>query len=234
MEKNGLSIIVPAYNEEHSLEKAIFSLLQVMKEIKLDYEIVIVNDGSNDRTGIIAEELVKIYPKIQVIHHAVNQMIGGAIISGIKSSNYSKVIVSPVDSPLDRHQLKLFLENSKEADIVCGYRPYRTGYKYWMRFLSEIYHKFCSTIFNIRLRDLTWISLYDKGKILSLNPRFKGIAFFPEILVKAVRKGLKIKEIVCEMKPRTTGNATVSKPAKIINLFFETLHLWWHINMEKW
>lgn len=234
MQKNGLSIIVPAYNEEHSLEKAIFSLLQATKEIKLDYEIVIVNDGSNDRTGIIAEDLVKTYPRMRVIHHTVNQMIGGAIISGIKSANYSKVIVSPVDSPLTTQQLKMFIEASKEADVVCGYRSYRKGYKWWMRFLSGIYRKFCITIFRVKLKDFTWISLYDKEKILSLNPQFRGIAFFPEVLVKSVTKGFKIKQIECEMETRFTGKPTVSRPSRIIGLLFETLRLWWHINLQEW
>ncbi|MCX7957313.1 MAG: glycosyltransferase family 2 protein [Endomicrobia bacterium] len=235
MGKVNLSVIVPAFNEENIIENSIVSLIKTLDKLNSEYEIIIINDGSTDNTGIISNFLQQQFPdKIKVIHNKFNLMIGGAIMEGIKSAKYSNLIICPVDNPLSLEDFNMFLSFSDEYDIVVGFRRKREGYKLWMKFLSLIYYIFCKMIFVANFKDFTWISLYKKHKLLLLNPKFKGIAFFVEILIKAKRKKFKIKEIPCEMKPRTTGKPTVSKISRILHLFFETLNLWWHINFQRW
>lgn len=230
----GLSIIVPAYNEEESLASAVNELTISADKTNVKYEIVIVNDGSKDKTGSIADGLSRRFSKIKVVNHSQNMMIGGAIISGISHSQYDNIIVSPVDSPLDDNQIAGFLKTASKADIVCGYRPGREGYSLLMRILSKIYCIFLSVIFCTRLHDFTWISLYRKRVFDVIKPKFNGIAIFPEILVKSQRKGFRIEQIECVMKPRISGRATVGKPGRVIRLFFETLNLWFSVNFTKW
>ncbi len=224
-----LSVIVPAYNEAQILTDSINKLISALNKCELKYEIVIVNDGSTDETPSIAEALSSKYSFIKVVHHKKNKMIGAAIVSGILASSYENIILSPVDSPLKEEQIKLYIEKSKFADIVCGYRTKKEGYSFLMRIFSFIYKKWLDLMFGLNLKDYTWICLYKRKIFEKIKPIFNGISFFPEILVKVYLNGYKIEEVESPMQARKVGKATVAKPSRIINLFFETIKLGFHI-----
>jgi glycosyltransferase involved in cell wall biosynthesis len=231
---HSLTIVVPAYNEEKSLEASVASLVQSAEQVIPSYEIIVVNDGSRDRTGILLDQLCQRYPKVKAIHHQQNQMIGGSFLSALRQASASHVILVPVDNPLSAEMLNRFIQSAENADIVVGKRDQRTGYKIWMSALSKIYWLFCVLLFRVHISDFTWISLYDREKILKLSPQFTGICIFPEILVKASGRGLKLTEIKCPMIARKTGKATVSRIPRIVHLFLETFRLWRHITFDSW
>jgi glycosyltransferase involved in cell wall biosynthesis len=224
--KHSISVIVPAYNEEPSLRAAVSAIRHDLTEAELEYEIVVVNDGSIDKTGEIAEQLAHEHVDVQVVHHPENEGLGAGIKTGIAHATCELVIVCPVDSPLDAHQIKSFLQAINHADIVVGYRSNRPGYKWWMSFASKVYYLMIRTLFGLRLRDYNWIHLYRKRVFDKVQITCKGIVYLPEVLVKAADLGYSIVEIPMEMKPRAHGKATVSKPRVIVKTFFDLLGLW--------
>jgi glycosyltransferase involved in cell wall biosynthesis len=229
-----LSIIVPAYNEEAVLFGAITELVCNLRELNIRGEVLLIDDCSEDASGAIADTLSLQYPELKVIHHTANMMIGGALRTGIASARYENILLVPVDNILNADQLRQFLTAAEHADIVCGYRRERAGYSTSMRVLSKVYHALLVALFMVDLRDFTWIYLYKKRIFNSMSLKFNGIALLPEILIKAVKKGMTITEIPCDMKPRTTGKATISRPSRVIKLFIETLKLRHHIWFESW
>ena len=92
-----LSIIVPAYNEGSALKDSVSELLEHAGKTGTEFEIIIVNDGSRDDTGAVADGLAKASGKVRVIHNRSNLMIGGAISAGAAAAKYGNIIVSPVD-----------------------------------------------------------------------------------------------------------------------------------------
>lgn len=234
MSVQSLAIVVPAYNEEPSLETSVLAIAAAAERCIKDFEIIIVDDGSRDRTGEIADALAGKHPRIRAVHHGKNRMIGGSLLSGLQAARSSHLMLIPVDNPLTEERMRAYLDASERADIAVGYRPERQGYRAWMKAGSRLYHAFCVLLFGVPLKDFMWISLYDREKILALHPRFEGIAIFPEILAKAARRGLRLAEVECPMTARRTGRATVSRISRVSHLFLETLRLWTHVRFGKW
>jgi anaerobic magnesium-protoporphyrin IX monomethyl ester cyclase len=223
---HGLSIIMPAYNEEADLEHAATKILAAMRKVVEDYQLVIVNDGSKDNTGEIADKLATQNKHVTVVHHPQNRGWGAAVKIGIAHSRYDLVMLSAVDNPFEAEEIARFLQASDKADVVVGFRTGRPGYKAWMRFGSRVYHWMIYMLFGLRLRDFNWIHLYNKKIFDDIDITFSGIVYMPEVLVKAAQQGYRIVEISSEMKPRLHGESTVSKPRIIIRTFLDLMRLW--------
>ena len=99
MEKPLVSIILPAYNEEVLIERNIGILYKYLETLpkKFLWEILVVNDGSQDKTGEIAEKLKDSYSNLRVFHHKVNRNLGTALRTGFKNSLGDYVIVMDID-----------------------------------------------------------------------------------------------------------------------------------------
>jgi glycosyltransferase involved in cell wall biosynthesis len=221
-----LSVIVPAYNEEAGLEAAITSMAAELEKLPGRGEIVIVDDGSEDRTGDLANAFARRLPAVRAVHHPLNCGWGQAVRTGIANAKHEFVVLSPVDSPLTAHDLSVFLAAAPTADIVAGYRTRRAGYPAWLALGSRCYHDLVSALFGLHVRDVNWVHLYRKTAIESLPLRLSGIAFPAEVLARAVRHGYRIAEVHCEMLPRTTGRATASRPRVIAHALRDVMGLW--------
>ncbi len=118
----GLSAFFPAYNEEVNVERMVNGLRAVLPQVAEDYEIIIVNDGSKDKTGEIADRLVKEDQKVRVVHHEKNQGYGAAIRNGINASQKEYIFFTDGDNQFDVSQLSLFVPFSSQYDGVIGFR----------------------------------------------------------------------------------------------------------------
>ena len=230
--KPGLSIVVPAYNEETALAAAMERLAADVGTLAWPTEIVVVDDGSADRTGEIADELARALPDLRAVHHAVNQGWGQAVRTGIANCKHEFVVLAPVDSPPGAGELSAFLAAAADADVVVGYRGRRAGYPAWLALGSHGYHLAVCAMFGLSVRDVNWIHLYRKTAIESLPLRLSGIAFPAEVLARATRRGYRIAEVPCEMKPRTTGRATASRPRVIWKALRDVAGLWLELRRE--
>jgi glycosyltransferase involved in cell wall biosynthesis len=228
-----LSVIVPAYNEEAGLGSAITFMAAELAALDASGEIVIVDDGSADRTGELADELARALPGVRAVHHAVNQGWGQAVRTGIANCKHEFLVLSPVDSPLGRDDLAAFLAAAPGADIVAGYRSRRAGYPAWLALGSRCYHRLVSAMFGLHVRDVNWVHLYRRTAIESLSLRLSGVAFPAEVLARATRRGYRIAEVHCEMKPRTTGRSTVTRPRVIGRALRDVVGLWLELRRER-
>jgi glycosyltransferase involved in cell wall biosynthesis len=230
----GLSVIVPAYNEQALLATAIESMVAAVSAAARPLEIVVVNDGSEDRTADIAEDLSRRLPEVRVVHHAVNSGWGQAVRTGIANAKQEYVVLAPVDNPLSAEQVRTFLAAVDGADIVIGYRKGRAGYSLLLNLGSHCYHLMVKALFGVRYRDVNWIHVYRRNVIERLPLRLSGIVFPAEVIVKAERRGYRIVEVYCEMKARTHGRATVSRPRVMVKALRDLARLWWEMRSPEW
>lgn len=230
-----LSVVMPAFNEEGILENAVLQVLQTLGTLSLDYEIVLVNDKSTDKTGEIAQRLASTYPKIKCIHHEKNLGLGGAFKTGISHSTKDYVILIPIDNPLYPGEIEEYLKRMGVCDIVVGFRNERVGYNWFTRLASFTYNRiFVPLLFNIGLSDVNWIQVYrrnlfSEGIIDFHNTR---IFFLVEILVQARRKRLIIAEVPVNMKRRLYGKATAFRMSIIFKTFWDMLTFFMRIRRE--
>jgi len=120
---NKLSVFLPAYNEEKMLAKTTENVDEILRKTAIDYEIIIINDGSQDKTGEIADKLASQNKKIKVIHHRLNRGYGAAVKSGLYAARFPWIVLIDADGQFDFKEIDKFLKKQKEtgADVVIGH-----------------------------------------------------------------------------------------------------------------
>ena len=229
--RQGLSVLVPAFNEEALLESALAEIGEAAAQACAAYELVVVDDGSADGTGAILDRLASHDPHLRALHHAHNQGIGGALTTAGRHAGYNRAIICPVDSPLHAEQLRAYLEACADDTVVVGYRPKRVGYQGWQQLGSTVYHVLASGLLGLHLRDLNWIHMYPTKLFSEIELEFGGIVYLAEVLARAKRRGYKFVEIESPMVARIKGVATISKPRVIWRTFWALWRLWWRLRV---
>ena len=216
LEFNKISIVVPAYNEE----EVIGSLIKAVKDAKLgDYELIIVNDGSNDNTEVIIKKEAKKDKRIRLISHAHNQGLGAALRTGFAAAK--KEIIVTMDSDLTHHPsfiLNLLGCMEKKGCDVCIASRYVKGggmrnVPMWRVALSKVANVFFSIIFHIKAKDITsGFKAYKAKKIKSVRITRTDFASQLEIMAKLARMKASFCEIPYILETRKKG-VSKFKPA---------------------
>lgn len=231
---NSLSVLIPAYNEEKDILNSLNQNISILDETGIDYEIIIINDGSTDDTKKLIETNFTFSSKLK-LHSKKNGGFGSAIRLGIELSTKDYIVFIPVDSPLDQNQITEINKNIGKADVLVSYRTNRLGYTNRMKINSKIFHLLISILFNLRLKDYTWIHVYNRSIFSehNISIEFDGIFMLPEIIIKAKNKSLTIAEFPLMMYERKNGSATSASYKVAIRTFFDTLKFFIKIKLKK-
>ncbi len=220
-----LSVIVPAYNEEVLLAGAIRDLRRSLDAIAICAEIIVVNDGSRDRTGAIADNLARELSGVVVCHQA-NQGIGGAFRTGAARANGTYLILWPADMPATPGDLAPYTTQFGRAEVIVGVRRRRVGYNPLMLFNSWLYQRGVAWLFGLRLRDVNWIHAYQRDYFLRITLTQRGIPMLVETLVRLRDLGARIVEVDVEMKERLGGVSSASRPKVMWRTLTGILTFW--------
>lgn len=208
-----LSIIIPVFNEE----KTIIQVLEKVGRLKIDgieKQVIVVNDGSTDKTSKNVESFVKNHPEIKFINKPNNQGKGAAVISGIKSAEGDFIIIQDADLEYDPEDIKKLIKpvKNESAKVVYGTRlkrlPRFSADERTPQFLLHyIGNKFLSLLTSILygqwITDMeTCYKLFSRKSIEGIKFSAKGFEFEPEITSKLLKKGYKILEIPISTNPR--------------------------------
>src|SRR5438445_10559533 len=120
-----ISAVMPAYNEEANLEQSVGRMAQALKTFTRGFEIIVVDDGSQDGTARVLEGLKAAHPNLRVIRHPVNRGYGAALRSGFGAARFSWIFLMDADNQFDPAEVELLLGRAADADIVAGYRKHR-------------------------------------------------------------------------------------------------------------
>jgi glycosyltransferase involved in cell wall biosynthesis len=200
-----VSIVCPAYNEEAIIEKNIRLIrdcLEVNLDKKFEWEILIINDGSKDKTGEIAEKLVVEDKRIRVIHHMINLNLGIALKSGFYYAKGDYIIVLDIDLSYDTCHINDLLDkiHSTKADIVVA-SPYMKGGKvtnvpFTRKILSKWVNRFMRMAAQEKYYTFTgMVRAYKSSFIKKLNLKTKDYEINPEVMYKAMILRAQIIEI---------------------------------------
>ncbi len=229
-----LSYFFPAHNEEANLEGLVAEALATLPELAEAFEILIVDDGSRDRTPEIADRLAAEHPHVvRAVHHPVNLGYGAALRSGFRASRYELVGFTDGDRQFRVADLGRLLERMASADApeaVVGYRirradpPVRTLYARLYRLANRV-------CFGLRVRDVDCAcKLFRRSALEGVRVESGGAFFSAELLVKIRERGRSIVEVGVPHYPRTAGSPTGAKPSVI----WRAVKDFWGLRLRLW
>lgn len=217
-----LSIFFPAYYDELNIPKVLASALRVVGEMGIeDYEIIIVEDGSPDRTGEVADELAARYPHVRVVHHPKNLGYGMALRTGFTEARLDYVFYTDGDNQFDLQELKKFVALLPYTDIVSGFRIQKQ-YSPYRKFTSFIYNYFLRVLFDIQDRDVDCaFKLYPTELFGRIEMESRDAFIDAELAIKARLLGYRSTEVGVRHLPRLDGISTGARPSVILRTIGE-------------
>ncbi len=221
-----LSLFFPAYNEEANIRESVTQANEVLRKLVDDYEIIIINDGSNDATGAIADTLVKENKRVRVVHHQPNQGYGGAVLSGIKAATKDYVFFTDADLQFDLQEIKKLLAFVPKYDVVLGYRAKRRDP--FMRLANaKAWNLLNRLLFGLKVKDIDCaFKLFKRDVIQGIPIKSRGAMISAEFLIRLQRQGVTFKEVAVTHLPRIAGSPTGAKPAVIMRAFKELIQMY--------
>lgn len=230
---DSISAVLPAFNEEENIETAVTRLSEVLGSLKLsDWEVIIVNDGSVDSTGEIADRLASEDPEhIRVIHHNPNQGYAQALKNGFASARHQLFFFTDSDNQFDVREIRNLLPLIEKADIVCGFRIYRFD-PLTRLVLSWGYNLLIRIIFRIQVRDIDCaFKLFRRQVFEHITIESKKFFVNAEILAKARYLKMQLIEIGVRHYPRPAGRSTV-RASHIISTLKEIAEMWINVHTK--
>ncbi|HBE90437.1 MAG: hypothetical protein A3E37_02700 [Candidatus Andersenbacteria bacterium RIFCSPHIGHO2_12_FULL_46_9] len=223
-----LSVFFPAYFDEGNIGKVVTSTVKVLEKLGLDdYEIVIVEDGSPDKTAEVADELARRYNKVRVVHHPENLGYGATLNDGFKSARYDWVFYTDGDDQFDVNELPKLIEQLSQADLAVGYRI-KKQYSAFRRFTSWCYNWQVRLMFNLDVKDVNCaFKLVPHHLLDQISISSKHGFIDAEILLQACRRGYKIAQVGVTHRPRVSGVSKAAHPRVVLGTIYETWRFWW-------
>jgi glycosyltransferase involved in cell wall biosynthesis len=227
-----LSIIFPCYNEEGNVGRVTRAALDAAPEFADVFEIIIVDDGSRDRTGEIADRLAAETPRVRAVHNRPNIGYGGALARGLREARYDWIFFTDGDGQFDIRELPKLINLLDACDFAVGCRRHRADS------LVRSLNGWCwgvlvRLLFGLKVRDIDCaFKLLPKSLIDRIELRSQGALISTELLARAKCRGLRIAEVDVSHYPRMAGTQTGANPKVILKAFSELFRLRRHIRRE--
>jgi glycosyltransferase involved in cell wall biosynthesis len=232
-----LSIVLPAYNEEANVTLAVEGVAEVMQSLDLDYEIIVVNDGSRDRTGEIVRELQTRISHLKLVEHFPNRGYGGSLKAGFAAATCDWIAFVPTDNQFDFSEVKLLLARSTGTDIVSGYRANRQDPI--VRKLNALgWNSVVRLLFGYLCRDIDCgFKLFRRELLDHVHVESNGAMIDTELLAGARARGYKIADVPVTHLPRKAGHPTGANFKVILRAFRDLVRfrfrLWRELAEER-
>ncbi|HEU5383637.1 MAG TPA: glycosyltransferase [Ktedonobacteraceae bacterium] len=216
-----LSVILPAHNEEAAIAHTLYSVIQALTTMVQDFEIIVVDDGSKDRTGLIVGELAAVYPRVCLLTHPINQGAGAALVSGFMQATKDYTFYMDSDGQFDIHDLARLLPLLEKYDGIFGYRFDRQDS--WIRKLNAwSWNRLVNLIFHLQVKDIDCaFKVFRTDYFQHVVLEARGAVLLTEVVYKFARLGYSFTQVPVKHLPREAGNATGAKLSVIARAFRE-------------
>ncbi len=228
-----ITVFFPCYNEEANVERTTQAALAALQRLSDDFEIIIVNDGSKDKTGEIADRLAREHPQVRAVHNNPNLGYGGALQRGFREATKPWVFCTDGDGQFDFEEIDRLLPLLDRYDIVSAYRLNRQD-SFVRKFNAFGWTSLVNLVFGLWLRDIDCAfkifprSLFDRIEMKSM-----GALIDAEVLARAKRLGYTIGQIGVHHYPRTAGEQSGANLRVILRAFKELFLLRRHIKRSE-
>jgi putative flippase GtrA len=218
---HSLSVVLPAYNEEQVIATTVYAVLDTLSAWKMDFEVIVVNDGSTDRTGFVVAAIASAASQVRLVTHPVNRGYGAALVSGFAAATKNLTFFMDADGQFTIDDLRAFFTYIDTYDAVIGYRVARQDT--WIRKLNAWgWNRLVSLVLGISVRDMDCaFKLLHTEFLRQYSLETRGAMINAELLYKLTRAGSIYKEVGVRHLPRRAGRATGANLKVIMRAFRE-------------
>ncbi|HZS04138.1 MAG TPA: glycosyltransferase family 2 protein [Blastocatellia bacterium] len=216
-----LSIVIPLYNEEENIPPLVEAIFKVFSADPDFLELLLVDDGSHDRTAEVAQKFARDEPRIRLVSHSENRGLGAAIRTGLAAAEGELLLYTDADLPFDFSLIPQLLALSGSGNVVVGCRRNRgEGGRRWL--LTKGYNLICRALLGLHVRDVNFAcKLLPRRAVRGMRLQSEGSFIDAEMLLECKRQGLAITEYSLTYFPRTRGQSTLSRPGVIFGILAE-------------
>ncbi len=220
-----LTVFFPCYNEEANVERIVHAALRVCPRVAEDYEVIIVNDGSSDRTGEIADRLAAENDCVRAAHNRPNRGYGGALQRGFREATKEWIFYTDGDGQFDLEEIDKLIELLGDHDIASAYRLDRQD-SMLRKINAACWGMLVRRLFRMKLRDIDCaFKIYPKRFIDAVELRSEGALIDTEMLARATLAGYRIGQVGVHHYPRKAGSQTGANVHVIARAFKELIKL---------
>lgn len=225
MGKLGLSVFLPAYNEAANLATLVPRMVETLESLAGAWEVIIVDDGSMDRTTEVAQVLVEKHPGVRYVRHEKNRGYGGAVKTGLQEARFDWIFFTDGDGQFDVGELALLVPLAERAEMVAGYRIHRQD-PFLRRLNAFAWGMLVRSLFGLhgKVRDIDCAFKLFHRRVVDQNDFLaEGAMISTELLVRAERAGYRFAEVGVHHYPRRAGRQTGASPKVILRAFVELI-----------
>jgi glycosyltransferase involved in cell wall biosynthesis len=220
-----LTAFFPARNEEGNVAAMVEALRRVLPRVAARWEIVVVDDGSTDGTGAIADDLARRDGRVRAVHHPTSRGYGGAIKSGLAAARYEWIFYTDGDRQFDPEQITRLVAELGRGDVVIGYR-HRRADRLVRRLNGIAWNLLVRVLIGLRFRDIDCaFKLLPRAALEGLVLEAEGAMISTELLARLAQRGCRIAEVPVDHFPRRTGRPSGGSPLVIARAFVELFRL---------
>lgn len=229
-----LSIFFPFWNEEQNVEAVVKNAIPIAEKVASKWEIIMVDDGSSDRTLEICQRMAKEDSRLRVVSHQPNRGYGAALKEGFKNARYKLIVFTDGDGQFDFLQVWKFLEKIDKADMVIGFRKKRLDHPF-RHLLMNLLKIWDFIFFGFYFRDIDCgFKLLKRSTLQKMGPLIsEGAMITTELLAKAQKAKLKISQVEITHYLRKYGNQSGGNLRVILRAIKESFILWKNLNYGK-
>jgi glycosyltransferase involved in cell wall biosynthesis len=218
--------VFPVFDEEANIGTLLDQSLRLAPRLASDFEIVVVDDGSRDRSAAIIEEWRLRDPRIRLLRHRSNRGYGAALRAGLREARGELVFFSDADLQFDLDELAMLLAHARDFDVVAGYREKRRD-PWPRRLIAAVWGQLVRGIFGLRVRDIDCAFKVFRRHVLDEIPIASIGAFInTEILVRASNANFRIHQVPVTHRARRYGRQSGASPRVILRAVIELASLY--------
>jgi glycosyltransferase involved in cell wall biosynthesis len=223
---DGLSVFLPCHNEAANVERVVRGFLGELPTVAEQYEVIIVDDGSQDGTYEIAEGLARESPHVKVVRHRLNCGYGGAVISGIRAASLPYVLLADGDGQFDPAEMSRLTAKAHENDVVVGCRIERADNAI-RKANGKAWTMLVRLLFGVRISDVDCgFKLFRRDLLDGIELRAQGAMISTELMVRVAARRARIAEVGVHHLPRRGGKQSGANVKVIVKAFKELFILY--------
>jgi glycosyltransferase involved in cell wall biosynthesis len=216
-----LSVVLPAFNEAENIELVVLRAVSVLTVLDLEFEVIVVDDGSRDGTRERVARLCAGDRRVRCLRHPTNRGYGAALKSGILAARGDLIFFTDADLQFDIEEISRLLEHSDRFDVIAGYRLHRAD-PWARRWNAWAWGQLVDVLFHVGVRDVDCAFKVFHRRVFDRIPIHSVGAFVnTEILVRARAAGFAVKQVPVSHYPRQSGQQSGAHPLVVAGAFVE-------------